>query len=60
MVTHIEQSIKRLNEKKQQEQDARDEVTEIRDAVIEVAELVSELYTAANANNENKGDGENG
>lgn len=55
--TELSVTFKRLNEKKQQEQDARDEVTEIRDAVIEVAELVSELYTVANANKES---GENG
>lgn len=60
MVTHISQSIQKLNEKKQQEQNARDEVTEIRDAVVEVAELVAELYTAANTNNDNKEDGGNG
>ena len=58
MVTHIKQSIKNLNDKKRREQDKQDEVTEIRDAVIEIAELVSELYSAAD--NENKEDGGNG
>lgn len=58
MVTHLKQSIKNLNDKKRREQDKQDEVTEIRDAVIEIAELVSELYSAAE--NENKEDGENG
>lgn len=58
MVTHLKQSIKKLNDKKQKEQDTHAEVTEIRDAVIEIAELVSELYSAAD--NENKEDGGNG
>ena len=58
MVTHIKQSIKNLNDKKRREQNKQDEVTEIRDAVIEIAELVSELYSAVD--NENKEDGGNG
>lgn len=57
MVTHIPQSIKNLNERKQLEKDARDGLTEVRDAIIEIAEIVSELYTAAS---ENKEGGENG
>lgn len=60
MVVHIPQSIKKLNSKKQQEQNARDEVTEIRDAVVEVAELVAELYAAASVNNDNEEGGNNG
>lgn len=59
MVVHFKQSIKKLNEKKQKEQELQDKVAELQDAMIEVAGIVSDTYAAV-ASSENKEGGENG
>lgn len=41
MVFHIKQSIKRLNEKKEAEQQAQTEISELQDAIIEIADIVA-------------------
>lgn len=41
MVFHIKQSIKRLNEKKETEKKAQDEISELQDAIIEIADIVA-------------------
>lgn len=41
MVFHIKQSIKRLNEKKEAEKKAQDEISELQDAIIEIADIVA-------------------
>ena len=42
-VLWIRQSLKKLNEKTREQQAAKEEISEIQDAVIELAGLVSEL-----------------
>lgn len=59
MVVHFKQSIKKLNEKKRKEQELHDTVSEIQDAMIEIAGIVSDTYAAV-ASSENKEGGENG
>ena len=42
-VIWIKQSLKKRNEKEREQQTAKEEIAEIQDAVIELAELVSEI-----------------
>lgn len=47
MVFHIKQSIKRLNEKKEAEQQAQTEISELQDAIIEIADIVAATVPAS-------------
>lgn len=43
MVLWIKQSLKRLNEKKSEEQAQSDEIAEIRDALVEIADIIVDI-----------------
>ena len=44
MVVWIKNSIKKKNEEKEKEQLIRDEISELQDAMIEIAGLISDTY----------------
>lgn len=47
MVVWIKNSIKKKNEEKEQAQLVRDEISELQDAMIEIAGIVSDIYDAS-------------
>ena len=47
MVLWFKNSIKRLNEKKEAEQQTQIEISELQDAIIEIADIVNDIYDAS-------------
>ena len=47
MVVWMKNSIKKKNTEKEKEQVIRDEISELQDAMIEIAGLVSDMYDAS-------------
>ena len=47
MVLWFKNSIKRLNEKKEAEQQAQTEISELQDAIIEIADIVAAAVSAS-------------
>lgn len=59
MVVWFKQSLKKLNDKKNQAETQKAEIAELQDALIEIADIVSGAYAATNSDN-NEGGVENG